>query len=112
MKKITRRLLIAGCALLLCISMLGFVSCTATESAQVLFRKAISRTVEQYEKFDLVSFAKDLSEGGKVKLTAENIKVPTGEESTAKSMKLPDISRRPTSRSSSTRSSIKYTVSA
>ena len=39
MKKITRRLLIAGCALLLCISMLGFVSCTATESAQVLFRK-------------------------------------------------------------------------
>lgn len=84
MKKITRRLLIAGCALLLCISMLGFVSCTATESAQVLFRKAISRTVEQYEKFDLVSFAKDLGKGGKVKLTAENIKVPTGEESAVK----------------------------
>ena len=75
MKKTIRLLSFSVVAVLLVVTILSCVSCTAVESPKVLFQKAVSRTVNSYEKIEAADVAKKVVSGGSFEIKAEDLKL-------------------------------------
>lgn len=73
MKKSIRIFAALLTAAMLIATVLGCVSCTATESPKSLFQKAISRTADKMEKIDVVNTAEKVVAGGSIELKGEDL---------------------------------------
>ncbi len=86
MKKAIRFLSFGVMAVILCVTILSCVSCTAVESPKVLFQKAVSRTVDKYEKIEAVEVVGEAVSGGSFEIKAEDLEIDEDTKASASAL--------------------------